>query len=430
MTPSARTEAVIELLTEILATPRPADTVASAYFRSRRFIGSKDRAAIGARLYRLMREYHRLSWWITRVRLPVTGRTLTLAGLLFDREHAGEHPEKLFTGGKYAPASLDEGELKLVKHLTGKEFLHPDMPERERAECPDWAYAPLKRALDGNFAAEMEAMMHPAALDLRVNTLKTTRDEALKTLQHDGFEAEAGEVSPLGIRVYGRPNISQHPLFADGAVEIQDQGSQLIALLADAKPGEQVVDFCAGAGGKTLAMGASMKNKGRIVAMDVLGGRLARAKLRFRRAGLHNIETRELSSERDKFVKRHEKHFDLVLVDAPCTGTGTWRRDPDKRIRQLGPGLETLVPLQKDILDSAQRMVKPGGRLVYGTCSLLPEENEDQMKVFLGAHADFALLPARDVADLPGAGDFLQLTPAQHGTDGFFCAVLTRRKSA
>src|SRR5690606_4976959 len=181
-------------------------------------------------------------------------------------------------------------------------------------------------------------------------------------LKDEGFDVALGKISPYSIRVFGRPSLSQHPLYKDGHVEIQDEGSQMVALVADARPGEQVVDFCAGAGGKTLALGAAMRNKGRIIAMDVLGGRLNRAKERFRRAGLHNIETRALTSARDKYVKRHPGKFDLVLVDAPCTGVGTWRRDPDKRWRQLGPGLPALVPLQKEILDSACRMVKPGGR--------------------------------------------------------------------
>jgi len=208
----------------------------------------------------------------------------------------------------------------------------------------------------------------------------------------------------------------------------------MVAFLADAQPGEQVADFCAGAGGKTLAMGAAMKNKGRIVAMDVMDRRLIRAKERFRRAGLHNIETRALTSERDKYVKRHDKSFDLVLVDAPCSGVGTWRRDPDKRWRQLGPGLESLVPLQKQILDSAARMVKNGGRLVYATCSLLPDENADQIKSFLTENPDFSIRPVTEALgpeakNLSDANGFLQMTPARHDTDGFFAALLVRKNA-
>jgi 16S rRNA (cytosine967-C5)-methyltransferase len=428
MTPSARIEAVIELLAEVIATPRPADTLASAYFRNRRFIGSKDRQAIANRLYKIMREYHRLSWWVKRADCDVTARALVIASLMFDEGYSSDELAGVFSGAKYGPAPLTREELTLSQALQGEKLESPDMPEREKLECPDWAYAALQKVLGKNFAAEMSAMMGQAPLDLRVNVLKAERDEVLAELQEDGLDAQAGKISPLSIRVLGRPQIAQHPLFKDGAFEIQDEGSQLVALVADAKPGEQVVDFCAGAGGKTLALGAAMQNKGRIVAMDVLGGRLMRAKERFRRAGLHNIETRELSSERDKFVKRHEKHFDLVLVDAPCSGTGTWRRDPDKRWRQLGPGIETLVPLQKDILESACRMVKPGGRLVYATCSLLPEENEAQVENFLSSHPDFKVKPVKDIIDIPGADKYLSVTPARHNTDGFFAAVMVREE--
>jgi 16S rRNA (cytosine967-C5)-methyltransferase len=426
MTPSARIEAVIELLTKMMTTPRPADTLASAYFRNRRFIGSKDRQAIANRLYKIMREYHRLGWWVKRAECEVTARALVIASLMFEEGYKAGELGDVFNGGKYAPAPLSTEETTLAKTLQGEKLENADMPQRERLECPDWAYEDLKKVLGARFEAEMSAMMGQAPLDLRVNLLKAERDEVLAELKHDGFDAHAGLISPLSIRVHGRPQISQHPLFKDGVIEIQDEGSQMVAIVADARPGEQVVDFCAGAGGKTLALGASMKNKGRIVAMDVLGGRLMRAKERFRRAGLHNIETRELSSERDKFVKRHEKHFDLVLVDAPCSGTGTWRRDPDKRWRQLGPGISTLVPLQKDILDSACRMVKPGGRLVYATCSLLPEENETQVENFLAAHPDFKLKPASEIVEISGVDKYLSVTPARHNTDGFFAAVMVR----
>lgn len=415
MIPSARIQAVIELLTDIIATPRPADTVTGLYFRARRFIGSKDRQAITTRLYRIMRQHHRLSWWVTRMGCEVNARTLTIASLMLDKEHSFNSLNDSFSGQQYTPEPLTDEEKRLAEKLEGRELEPEAMPLREKTECPEWAFEPLQKALGADYEKEMRAMQAQAPLDLRVNILKTTRKEVLKQLLEDGVDAREGKISPLSIRVFGRPPISQHFLYKEGFIEIQDEGSQMVAVLADARPGEQVADFCAGAGGKTLAMGASMNNKGRIVALDKLGGRLERAKERFRRAGLHNIETRELTSERDKFVKRHVGHFDLVLVDAPCTGTGTWRRDPDKRWRQLGPGLVTLVPLQKDILESAYRMVKPGGRLVYATCSLLPEENEMQVASFLAAHADFTLK------------DSMRLTPAKDDTDGFFAALMTRK---
>ncbi len=415
MTPAARIEAVIELLAEVMETPRPADALTSAYFRSRRFIGSKDRQAIITRLYRLMRAYYRLSWWVRKANVDISARTLTIAALVLDKEHTAKSIDMVFSGERYAPEPLRRGEAMMVEALEGKSLISPDMPDTVKCECPPWAEASMRKALGARFESELSAMLDAAPMDVRVNTIKGKRDAVLKELKKEGFEAEAGQHAPNAIRMYGRPHIVQHPLFLNGVIEIQDEGSQMVAVVADAKPGEQVVDFCAGAGGKTLALAANMANKGRVIAMDVLAGRLERAKERFRRAGLHNIETRALTSERDKYVKRHQDHFDLVLVDAPCSGTGTWRRDPDKRWRQLGPGLETLMPLQKSILESACRMVKPGGRLVYATCSLLPDENEDQVDAFLAAHPQFKR-----------RGDDMKMTPAQHNTDGFYAAVLWR----
>lgn len=427
MTPAARIQAVIELIGEVISVPRPADTLANYYFRARRYVGSKDRAAINNRFYRILREYHRLSWWVAKADCAVTPRSLVIAAVMFDGEFAANTIGAVFSGDKFSPAPMDKDEKRLVKALDGQSLETKDMDLRARTECPDWAFPSLQKALGAKYETELSAMLTPAPMDLRVNLIKAERDEVLAQLQEDGIEAEAGKISPLSIRVYGRPQLAQHPLFRDGFFEIQDEGSQMVALVADAKPGEQVVDFCAGAGGKTLALAAAMNNKGRVIAMDVLGGRLLRAKERFRRAGLHNIETRTLTGERDRYVKRHQGSFDLVLVDAPCSGTGTWRRDPDKRWRQLGPGLDNLVPLQKSILDSAYRMVKPGGRLVYATCSLLPEENELQVEKFLAEHDDFELKPVSSVLKLPGAGKYLQMTPAQHDTDGFFAALLTRK---
>lgn len=427
MTPAARIQAVIEILGQILSEPRPADGIASAYFRNRRFIGSKDRAAINQRLYRIMRRYHRLGWWITRNKMAIDARSLVIADWMIEKEGDAQALVTLFSGGTYAPPETTKDERALAKALQGRELAPAEMPLRERVECPEWAWPGLLAALgEDGVEKELAAMLGQAPLDLRVNTIKSSRDAALKQLQDDGFDAHAGKIAPDAIRVFGRPQILQHPLYRDGVIEIQDEGSQMVAIAADPKPGQQVADFCAGAGGKTLALGAIMNNKGRIVAMDVSAGRLQGAKERFKRAGLHNIETRELTSERDKYVKRHVGYFDVLLIDAPCSGTGTWRRDPDKRFRQLGPNLPELVALQKNILDSASRMVKPGGRMVYATCSLLPEENETQVQDFLAAHNDFTLLPAHTQPGLNAQGDYLKLSPATHDTDGFFAAVLQR----
>jgi 16S rRNA (cytosine967-C5)-methyltransferase len=243
----------------------------------------------------------------------------------------------------------------------------------------------------------------------------------LAALKQAGLKAAPTPLSPWGIRVTERPSLASLGILKDGLVDIQDEGSQLIAKILDAQPGERVVDFCAGAGGKTLAIAACMQNKGRIIACDVMERRLKNSTERFRRAGIHNIQTHALASARDPWVKKQKGTFDRVLVDAPCSGSGTWRRNPDARWRNLGPDLPTLIALQTEILDSAARLVRPGGRLVYATCSLYAAENDEQIDRFLAGHPDFTVQPC----GIDGA-KYLALTPAQHGTDGFFGAVLQR----
>jgi 16S rRNA (cytosine967-C5)-methyltransferase len=276
----------------------------------------------------------------------------------------------------------------------------------------------------------MAALLTPPALDLRVNTVKTTPKEVLHELTALGLEADPLPRAPNGIRISQRMSLSRLPALKRGEIEIQDEGSQLVAMLVDAHPGERVVDFCAGAGGKTLAIATQMNNKGHIVACDVNEGRLKRCAERMRKAGLHNGETRLLASETDRWVKRRKGGYDRVLVDAPCSGTGTWRRNPDARWRAPEEkGLEALVALQARILASAARLVKPGGRLVYATCSLLTEENEAQVAAFLAANPAFRIAPLPEVApQITGSAhpEFLSLTAARHDTDGFFAAVLER----
>ena len=436
MTPAARIQSTIELLAQVAGTERPADATVSAYFRERRYIGSKDRHAVAEAVYRVLRRHARLRWWLDRAQHPPTTRGLVVADLLLGENQNADSVAQLFSGGQFGPEPLTGPERRLLRALEGQELEPPDMPEDIRIECPGWAEAGLRQSLGDRFVPELAAMLHPAPLDLRVNRIKADRETMLARLQADGIEARAAALSPYGIRVTGRPNIAVHPLFREGAIEIQDEASQLVALVADAQPGQQVVDFCAGAGGKTLALAATMENKGRVVACDVLEGRLRRAKERFRRAGVHNVETRPLSSENDKWVKRHKASFDRVLVDAPCSGTGTWRRNPDMRWRRLGPELDELSALQARLLDSAARLVKPGGRLVYATCSLLPQENERQAAAFLERHPEFREAPLQQIWDsavvgrgggaLPGPGPHLKLSPARNETDGFFAAVFDR----
>lgn len=429
MSPAARLQATLELLSEVESASRPADAVVSAWFRSRRDIRDAERGPIIDLVYAVLRHRARLDWWLAKEGRPFTSRNRLLAWLALGEGKTREQIQRLFSGGRFAPMVLTDGERGLLGRLQGGSADHPAMPDEVRAECPDWALEPLRRRFGGSFAREMAVMLAPPPLDLRVNPLKATRETVLDALRGLGLSAEPCRLAPFGVRVAERPSLSRLPMLKTGAAEIQDEGSQLVALLVDARAGERVVDFCAGAGGKTLAIASQMANKGVVVACDVSENRLKRAAERFRNAGLHNIQTRLLASERDKWVKRHKGGFDRVLVDAPCSGTGTWRRNPDARWRAEEAGLDALVSLQASILDSAARLVKPGGRLVYATCSLLPEENEAQVEAFLAAHPEFQVVPLREAAPQitdSGHPQHLSLTPARHGTDGFFAAVMAR----
>lgn len=434
MTPAARLQAVLELLAEIDASPRPADGVVSHYLSKRRYIGSKDRRDISERLYGTLRRRARLEWWLGRVGHAATPRHRLLADLAIIDHLTPEKLAKLFIGER-APQPLSAEERKLVGALAGRPLFHHDMPAWVRGEYPDWIEPRLAAVFGERATAELSALRDEAPLDLRVNSLKATRDEAIAALAAEGIAAEPTALSPLGLRLGGRVALIQHTAFRNGLVEVQDEGSQLVALLTDARPGEAVVDFCAGAGGKTLALAAQMQNKGRLVACDVSQGRVDRAQDRLRRAGVHNVRREVLAGENDKWVKRHAGSFDRVLIDAPCSGTGTWRRNPDAKWRLTPERLAELEALQARVLASAARLAKPGGRLVYATCSLLPEENEAQVDAFLAAHPDFAVLPVAEVwsavlaTPCPADGPYLRLTPAANGTDGFFIAVL-RRKGA
>jgi len=428
MNPSARLQATLEILTVIAAEARPADALVSAYFRARRYIGSKDRAAVTTQLYDILRHHARLSWWLAQSEAEDNSRHRFLAYLMLKEGKTIKDIGALFDGKKFSPKELEEGERQLMRKLTGHTIEHPKMPDEVKVECPDWAAPSLKKRFGKNFSFEMKALMSSAPLDIRANTIKGSREERLAELKQLGIDVELCPLSTLGIRINERPSLNALTMLKNGFVEIQDEGSQLVAQLVDAKPGMRVVDFCAGAGGKTLAIAAQMNNKGKIIACDVLEKRLKRSTERFRRAGVHNIEVKIMKDERDPWVKKHKGGFDRVLCDAPCTGTGTWRRNPDARWASLGPGLDALLPLQANILDSAARLVKGGGRLIYATCSMLPEENEMQVEKFLDTHADFKLVPFKQVwkDGVSSQENSLSLTPAQHHTDGFFAAVMER----
>ncbi len=429
MTPAARIAATIELLDLVLPGSRPADAVANAFFRARRFIGSGDRRAVSNRVWQVLRTRRRLGWWLDRAGPSApTARLLVGASLLLEGwTLAGLHES--FAGGRFGPPPLAPAELHALQPLEGQALDAPAMPEAVRLELPDWLLPSLRTRFGPELERELAALGEPAPLDLRVNLLKGTREEARAALAAEGWQAEPTPLSPWGLRIAGRRPVTTGPAFQSGLVEIQDEGSQLVAALVGAAPGLRVADWCAGAGGKTLALAMLMQNRGQLLACDVSAPRLDGAVRRLRRAGVHNVE-RHLFAPGDKWAKRRARSFDRVLVDAPCTGTGTWRRNPDARLRLSESDLRELLPKQATILDVAQAVVRVGGRLVYATCSLLPEEDETQVTAFLTRHPEFRLIPPSQAWDgdhpLPVTGDYLALTPARHGTDGFFAAVLER----
>ena len=427
MTPAARIAAAIDLLEVIEGAPkRPADAVANDFFRSRRYIGSGDRRAVSERVWTILRTRRRLGWWLGETRQSAR---LLVAASLMTEGWAKSGVQQAYSGGQFAAPPLDRGELGALARIEGHTLDHPEMPAAVRLEVPDWLLPRLEARFGNSLPAEMAALFEPAALDMRVNLLKGNREDALAALAAEGWDATATKLSPWGLRIAGRRPVTSGPAFQSGLIEIQDEGSQLVAAMVGATPGMRVVDWCAGAGGKTLALAGAMENRGQIVACDVSAPRLDGAVRRLRRAGVHNVE-RHLVEAGDKWLKRRAGTFDRVLVDAPCTGTGTWRRNPDARLRLKENDLAELLPKQASILDTAQSLVRKGGRLVYATCSLLAEENEAQVTGFLLRHPEFSVVPLAAAWPLdqppPNSGDFLSLTPARHGTDGFFTAVLER----
>ena len=434
MTPAARVQAAIELLTLIRRALRPADQVAAEYWRDHRYIGAKDRRAVSDLVYGVIRHRAALDWWLERVgdAKPEPSRGQAIAALALIEGWSAERIAASFDGKPYHPRPLGPPERSLVRAVAGHTLDHPSQPDWVRYEVPEWLLHKLAAAFGPRLARELAALQAEAPLDLRVNLLKASREQALAALLADRLMAEPTPLSPLGLRLSIRAAIASTRAFREGMIEVQDEGSQLIALLTDVRPGQRVCDFCAGAGGKTLALAAAMANKGQVVALEVRKGRMSRAALRLRRAGVHNVTRRLLESHRDPWVKRHRESFDRVLVDAPCTGCGTWRRNPDAKWRIRPEDLIELIALQADILASASRLVKKGGRLVYATCSLLPEENDAQANRFLAAHPEFRMVPVAEVwataigGTCPAPAPTLTLTPASHGTDGFFIAILER----
>ena len=412
--PLAALAAALDILDQVLTFERPADAVLSYHFRNEHNLGSHDRAFIAEAIYGVLRRLRGLR----SIAAPATPRRLLLAWLA---RHGGINMRQ-FEG------VVKDDELTWLKEMKAADL--GEQPEAVRLDLPDWLYERLRARHGEDLPALCDALNRPAPLDLRVNTVKMARDDVLKMFAVEGIAAEATPFSPLGLRMQGKPALQKHPLFIEGGVEVQDEGSQLLGLLLAPKRGEMVCDFCAGAGGKTLVLGALMGNSGRLYAYDVSEKRLNNLKPRLARSGLSNVHPQLIAHERDPKIKRLAGKFDRVLVDAPCSGLGTLRRNPDLKWRQSPESVAELTAKQTAILESAARLVKASGRLVYATCSLLEEENEAIVTAFLAAHPDYHLVPVGEVLaaqHIPlEMGDYLRLNPAAHNTDGFFAAVLER----
>ena len=419
MHPTALLDLACELLRNVQRLDAPADSIVSTFFRHHRTLGPRERHALAETAYAVLR---RRSLYLHLAQSGQGALERRLAILAW----AGD--ANLLRG---ALGPNEQQWRTQVKALDPAGF-----SEKLRHNLPDWLASSLKMQVgEADFWQLVNALNEPAALDLRVNMLKAKRDDVLAALDRGGVRAVSTPFSPWGLRLQGKPALQKFELFTRGDVEVQDEGSQLLALLTDAKRGEMVVDFCAGAGGKTLALGASMRSTGRLYSFDVNGYRLAAMKPRLARSGLSNVHPVQIAHERDERVKRLAGKIDRVLVDAPCSGLGTLRRNPDLKWRQSPAAVLELQAKQTAILASAARLLKPGGRLVYATCSLLQEENETVVEAFNASQTDFDTLPAAQAltqahverADELVQGDFLRLWPQRHGTDGFFAAVWQRR---
>jgi 16S rRNA (cytosine967-C5)-methyltransferase len=431
MTPAARLSAAIELIDTIETQRSPAGNALKEWGTAHRFAGSGDRAAIAGLVWDVLRR-RASSAWVMEDDSP---RARVLGMLKVERGMDADKVSALCDGGRFAPQPLSEAErAALASRSTA------DAPAPVAGDYPEWLDPYLAQVFGEDRAAEAAAMASRAPLDLRVNTLKAKPDKMLASLAHLG--ATPTPWSPLGLRIElgadaRNPGIHAEEAFIKGGVEVQDEGSQLAALFSAAKPGEQVIDLCAGAGGKTLALAAMMEGKGRLIATDHDKRQLAPIHERLSRAGVHNADVRSPKGEADPLADL--RGSDLVLIDAPCTGTGTWRRNPDAKWRMRPGALEIRLKDQIAVLDRAAALVKPGGRIAYITCSVLPQENGEQVQSFIARHGEFAVVPPSETVSVlwDKADDFaaaaLQspegwlMTPRRTGTDGFFVSILKRR---
>jgi 16S rRNA (cytosine967-C5)-methyltransferase len=419
MQAKALLELATDLLREVLKLDQAADAVVAAFFRNNRTLGARERHAIAEMVFTVLRQR------LVLQHLAQTGYGAPARRLAILAWPASDHS---------IAAALSDVEGPWLAQA--RQVDRTTLPDKLRHNLPDWLAGSLQQTLGDEFWPLVQALSEGAPLDLRVNALKAKREDVQAALTEAGFKVAPTPHSPLGLRVQGKPALHTQEVFVRGEVEVQDEGSQLLALLVDAKRGEMVVDFCAGAGGKTLALGAAMRNTGRLYAFDTSGHRLDALKPRMARSGLSNIHPAQIAHERDERVKRLAGKIDRVLVDAPCSGLGTLRRNPDLKWRHSPKALEEMAAQQSLILASAARLLKPGGRLVYATCSLLPIENEAVADAFTAAQSQqFEVLPA--LAALQSArvqapealvtGPYLRLWPHRHQTDGFFAAAWQKR---
>lgn len=431
MHPKALLEASAELIRLVLTFQHPADSVVSRFFRDQRkthAFGPRERALLAETVYNVLRFKLRYEHFAPSGSGPRERRLAILGFAQYLQDSA--HPKQDDPIG-FLKSALHKNEVVWLEDCL--QINEADLLERHRHNLPEWLVQPLKQQVGEGFWPLVQSLQHSATLDLRVNALTDKRSDVQKELALAGIRSEPTPYSPWGLRVQGKPALTKLDAFARGAIEVQDEGSQLLALLLDAKRGEMVVDFCAGAGGKTLALGAAMRNTGRLYAFDTSAHRLDALKPRLARSKLSNVHPAAIAHERDERIKRLSGKIDRVLVDAPCSGLGTLRRNPDLKWRQSMQSVEELAAKQTAILASAARLLKPGGRLVYATCSVLPQENEAIAEAFSAQHPMFEPLPVAQLLDelkVPQAGglcttegQYLRLWPYIHATDGFFAAV-------
>ena len=411
----AQFETTVHVLTAVLKFDYPADGIVSRYFREHHELGQVDRAFVAEAVFGVLRRKRMLD----HLSNNGAARALLLAWLARTQ---GLNSREL------APV-LRRGDDELVNAIKSTDTGNLSLPVQ--AELPDWVVEKLlTHHTEADVLALGRGLASPAPLDLRVNTLRAKRDDVMTTLAASGITATPTPFSPHGLRIDGRPAINRHPLFIDGTIEVQDEGSQLLCCLLAPTRHDFVIDFCAGAGGKTLMLGAIMHNRGRLYAFDTSAARLKKLQPRLARSGLSNLRAQVIARETDIRVKRLGGKADRVLVDAPCSGLGTLRRNPDLKWRQSPQSVAELVVKQTAILNAAAALLKPGGRLVYATCSLLADENEGIVEAFVAANPAFSIVDCDSVLTQQKielqTGRYLKLTPHQHGTDGFFGAVITR----